>query len=119
MRPQNVVLSHEMDSRQNELARQRGLRDNKRKCLMCARTFSKAEHLERHIRSHTKEKPFECQQCHRKYGRKYVKGPQSRLLLTVLVIHCSDTSRISTTDHGMMRPKLLSPRQPCRVLDQG
>jgi hypothetical protein len=48
----------------------RALRANKRKCAFCARAFSKTEHLERHIRSHTKEKPFECHHCGRKYGRK-------------------------------------------------
>ncbi|KAF7514600.1 hypothetical protein G7054_g15170 [Neopestalotiopsis clavispora] len=39
-------------------ARSRDLR-NKR-CTECGQGFSKTEHLVRHIRSHTKEKPFTC-----------------------------------------------------------
>lgn len=62
----------------------RSLRDNKRRCPLCSRTFSKTEHLERHIRSHTKEKPFECQHCGRKYGRKYVPDPMSNLFFLTM-----------------------------------
>lgn len=51
----------------------RASRGNKRQCMFCSRTFSKTEHLERHVRSHTKEKPFHCQHCGRKYGRKCVR----------------------------------------------
>ncbi|EXJ87697.1 hypothetical protein A1O1_04622 [Capronia coronata CBS 617.96] len=48
----------------------RGRRARKlRECSICGRTFAKNDHLERHIRSHTKEKPFKCTICGRKYGR--------------------------------------------------
>ncbi|KAL2408443.1 hypothetical protein ABEF93_003413 [Exophiala dermatitidis] len=48
----------------------RGRRARKvRQCTTCGRTFAKTDHLERHIRSHTKEKPFKCAICGRKYGR--------------------------------------------------
>ncbi|EXJ82935.1 hypothetical protein A1O3_06752 [Capronia epimyces CBS 606.96] len=40
-----------------------------RQCTTCDRTFAKTDHLERHIRSHTKEKPFKCTICGRNYGR--------------------------------------------------
>ncbi|EXJ56848.1 hypothetical protein A1O7_07192 [Cladophialophora yegresii CBS 114405] len=40
-----------------------------RQCSTCGRTFAKTDHLERHVRSHTKEKPFICTKCGRKYGR--------------------------------------------------
>ena len=30
-----------------------------RQCHHCSRTFTKTEHLERHVYSHTKEKPFQ------------------------------------------------------------
>lgn len=62
----------QMNPRMADSAQKRTQRDNKRKCPICARSFNKTEHLERHVRSHTKEKPFECQHCGRKYGRKYV-----------------------------------------------
>lgn len=33
---------------------------NVRMCPHCGRTFKRTEHLERHVRTHTKEKPFVC-----------------------------------------------------------
>lgn len=38
-------------------------------CSVCSRSFTKNEHLARHVRSHTKEKPFKCQNCGNRYGR--------------------------------------------------
>ncbi|KAE9380896.1 hypothetical protein N431DRAFT_396177, partial [Stipitochalara longipes BDJ] len=40
-----------------------------RQCPFCPRAFSKHEHLARHLRSHTKEKPFECSICDKRFGR--------------------------------------------------
>ncbi|KAK2780447.1 hypothetical protein CKAH01_00391 [Colletotrichum kahawae] len=40
-----------------------------RKCPYCEQSFSKAEHLARHERSHTKEKLFQCGQCGKSYSR--------------------------------------------------
>ena len=42
------------------------------KCSICQSTFRRPEHLKRHFRSHTKEKPFECAQCGRHFSRTYV-----------------------------------------------
>ncbi|KAE8310705.1 fungal-specific transcription factor domain-containing protein [Aspergillus transmontanensis] len=39
------------------------------KCSICHSTFRRPEHLKRHFRSHTKEKPFECTQCGRHFSR--------------------------------------------------
>ncbi|KAI9370595.1 fungal-specific transcription factor domain-containing protein [Aspergillus egyptiacus] len=39
------------------------------KCSICQSTFRRPEHLKRHFRSHTKEKPFECPQCGRHFSR--------------------------------------------------
>ncbi|KAF5266661.1 hypothetical protein FOXYS1_2480 [Fusarium oxysporum] len=41
-----------------------------RKCAYCERVFTKEEHLKRHERSHTGEKPFKCCQCGRSYARR-------------------------------------------------
>ncbi|KAF9894600.1 hypothetical protein FE257_006488 [Aspergillus nanangensis] len=38
-------------------------------CSVCQSTFRRPEHLKRHFRSHTKEKPFECTQCGRHFSR--------------------------------------------------
>ncbi|KAE8146822.1 C2H2 type zinc finger domain protein [Aspergillus avenaceus] len=39
------------------------------KCSICHSIFRRPEHLKRHFRSHTKEKPFECTQCGRHFSR--------------------------------------------------
>ncbi|KAE8353015.1 C2H2 type zinc finger domain protein [Aspergillus coremiiformis] len=39
------------------------------KCSICHSTFRRPEHLKRHFRSHTNEKPFECTQCGRHFSR--------------------------------------------------
>ncbi|PKK46141.1 hypothetical protein CI102_8369 [Trichoderma harzianum] len=38
-------------------------------CPYCQRSFSRLEHLQRHIRSHTNDKPFSCEICSRSFGR--------------------------------------------------
>lgn len=45
---------------------------DERICSICSQTFKKAEHLARHIRSHTKERPFTCDVCGKFYARQYV-----------------------------------------------
>ncbi|CAG9992120.1 unnamed protein product [Clonostachys byssicola] len=40
-----------------------------RECPHCGRTFKRTEHLERHVRTHTKEKPFVCH-CSAAFARK-------------------------------------------------
>jgi len=40
-------------------------------CLFCMRKFWSAEDLRRHVRTHTGEKPYECDICHRKFTLKH------------------------------------------------
>ncbi|KAJ5591058.1 hypothetical protein N7450_005030 [Penicillium hetheringtonii] len=42
---------------------------DERICSICSQAFKKAEHLDRHIRSHTKERPFTCDVCGKLYAR--------------------------------------------------
>ncbi|KAF5984302.1 hypothetical protein FCOIX_2805 [Fusarium coicis] len=74
-------------------------------CSYCHRTFHKTEHLLRHERSHTGEKPYRCDTCGRGYARSDV------LLRHVRYFHPnSDTSQrerrrsdVSTTEKSRQR----------------
>ncbi|KAF1937898.1 hypothetical protein EJ02DRAFT_411467 [Clathrospora elynae] len=40
-----------------------------KQCSMCDRTFTKLEHVKRHERSHTRERPYECPTCKKHFSR--------------------------------------------------
>ncbi|KAB8265018.1 hypothetical protein BDV32DRAFT_116937 [Aspergillus pseudonomiae] len=40
------------------------------RCQFCAREFQRNEHLQRHERLHTKEKPFGCTACPETFTRR-------------------------------------------------
>ncbi|RHZ67181.1 uncharacterized protein CDV56_109534 [Aspergillus thermomutatus] len=60
---QSSALSRPVGRRKPKTSKQ------ERVCPICFKEFSKAEHLARHYRSHTKEKPFHCADCGRVYTR--------------------------------------------------
>ncbi|EGP85717.1 uncharacterized protein MYCGRDRAFT_29733, partial [Zymoseptoria tritici IPO323] len=38
-------------------------------CEYCGVEYAKKEHYERHVRTHTREKPFDCARCSSKFSR--------------------------------------------------
>ncbi|KAH7122085.1 c6 zinc finger domain-containing protein [Dactylonectria estremocensis] len=38
-------------------------------CTQCQRTYTRVDHLARHVRSHLQERPFQCQTCQKCFGR--------------------------------------------------
>ncbi|KXT05570.1 hypothetical protein AC578_3729 [Pseudocercospora eumusae] len=44
--------------------------DRTHHCSICSKSFKRREHYQRHVRSHTNEKPFACRYCAKCYSRK-------------------------------------------------
>ncbi|KAH8817296.1 fungal-specific transcription factor domain-containing protein [Xylogone sp. PMI_703] len=63
-----------------------------RRCPFCSLTFSKEEHLSRHIRAHTKEKPFGCITCGKMFTR-------NDTLLRHARSHNDSKENLSSTSH--------------------
>ena len=80
-----------------------------RKCAYCDRRFSKAEHLKRHQRSHTGEKPFQCTVCLKSYAR-------SDVLIRHTRNHHSDVLEDDFTETTIDKPKTIkSPESETSV----
>ncbi|KAH7156053.1 c6 zinc finger domain-containing protein [Dactylonectria macrodidyma] len=66
-------------------------------CTQCQRTYTRVDHLARHVRSHLQERPFQCQTCQKCFGR-------ADLLKRHMQLHEEDGSK-------RKRPRLVGPHQ--------
>jgi uncharacterized Zn-finger protein len=46
-----------------------GLEVQEIKCDICDKVFTRSEHLRRHKRAHSAEKPFACVECKKRFAR--------------------------------------------------
>ncbi|PYH98472.1 hypothetical protein BO71DRAFT_371179 [Aspergillus ellipticus CBS 707.79] len=92
-----------------------------RPCRVCNKTFSKAEHLTRHLRSHTLERPYTCTVCGKGYSRSDVlrrhekshenPSPRSRPSMSQTPFHSTAedvTMPTTSSPPGPKRQKALS-----------
>jgi uncharacterized Zn-finger protein len=75
--PQSLLPAPPTDTKsacisQTIMPKTRGRIKRQRICPWCSLSFTKEEHLSRHIRSHTKEKPFGCVTCGKTFSRQFV-----------------------------------------------
>lgn len=81
-----------------------------RLCSWCFKSFTKDEHLARHVRTHTREKPFVCTVCRKAFSRQYVSSripPMNSALTELLVILSYDIQDV--TDRLVLSRPLVRP----------
>ena len=69
-------------------------------CEICNASFQRREHYERHIRTHTQQKPFSCTECGQRFGRVYDTGHPFQMQH----LNQSADSNTETHWHAIMPP---------------
>jgi len=72
------------------------------RCRFCANVYQKREHLERHERIHTGDKPFACAKCHRLFSR-------HDSLIRHQRVHAARTNRNESRSAALPGEGTLSP----------
>ncbi|KAJ5083006.1 hypothetical protein N7532_012049 [Penicillium argentinense] len=89
--------------------RRRKTTSEERICPVCAQSFKKAEHLARHLRSHTKEKPFNCSVCKKAFARQDTLLRHSRSHLARNEDYAEVHAISLGSDHqGVLDPDIMS-----------
>merc|ERR1719209_1950084 len=81
------LASHELNVH-GELVNGHGVSNSLMKCSYCPKVFPAKSQLVLHERTHTKEKPFQCSQCHKKFSAKCI----SRLMNEYTLGNPKDTN---------------------------
>ncbi|EAW12278.1 transcription factor domain-containing protein [Aspergillus clavatus NRRL 1] len=71
-------------------------------CQRCSRAFARLEHLQRHDRSHTKEKPYICDQCPKSFTRQDLLARHQRLSHSP---SSNDNSNVNTNNANDTTPQ--------------
>lgn len=72
MLPECLSFSPSGDAAQLILTEESGaMQSTQWRCEACNASFQRPEHYQRHIRTHTKEKPFACVECGQQFSRVY------------------------------------------------
>ncbi|KIW85457.1 hypothetical protein Z517_00847 [Fonsecaea pedrosoi CBS 271.37] len=75
-------------------------------CSACPRTFVRPDHLQRHERTHTNQKPFSCPECHRAFARR-----------DMVLRHAAQVHPMPTSAHSDMPDDCFSFEESTAWLD--
>ncbi|GAB1601358.1 uncharacterized protein LOC115217058 [Argonauta hians] len=85
--------SVEMLNTNEELSR------NTHKCQFCAKLFSSANNLRRHVRIHTGEKPFACRVCQRKFAQSSTRSKHEKTAHRELMSKLHPSRSLNSSSH--------------------
>jgi len=79
---------------------------NRHRCYLCSRTYERADHLSRHLRSHENERTYRCPDCGKGFNRAWVLVCTTRVmwLIMTLAIYWIVTMRLIPRAR-VMRPE--------------
>ncbi|KAL6410953.1 Zinc finger protein rst2 [Ilyonectria robusta] len=78
-------------------------------CGTCNSTFKRPEHYQRHLRTHTKEKPFTCSECGQSFGRVDSLARHH----TAIHLHADKQDSASNSDRQGERRRVAQACKPC------